>query len=798
MRTYNPGNSEANISGWFLTDNRSNPKKYVLPAGTRIAANGYLTVSALDFGASPASGFGLSSLGEEVYLFSADGANLTGYSDGFVFYGSESGVTYGRYLIPSTGQIDHPVQNVPSVGSANGEPKIGPVVFTEIMFHPPDVFLNKSYWDNQEHEFIELRNISALPVDLFDPAFPTNTWHLRGAVRMDLPQGISLAANEALVIVSFDPTAQPTLLSQFKAKYGLDGSVRVLGPYQGKLDNSAESLRMLRPGVPLDVFSLNAGEVPYILVDRVDYSTILAAVNSADGAGPSLQKRDARAYGNDAAHWVAAAPTPGGTSASVLAPTLTQLPQSQSVSSGQPATFARAATGGAPLIYQWLHDGVAIEGANQPSIVLSSAQPGDAGAYRLVVYNSSGSASSADALLKVNLAPSVASFAAPLLARPGERTELTLSAAGDGTLGYQWMRNGLEISGATQPILVIENPQPQPDGNATNALYSLRVRSEYGEAISAVAPLLVFERPVIIGPPSPLTVLAGETAMFSIQTTGSFPMNYRWRRNLSNTTNYYANANSSLFVISNVQVAQAGPYSVLITNIFKDPVTSATFSLVVLADADKDGMADVWEVANGFDPSNAADGGSDSDGDGIKNRDEYVAGTNPKDRTSYLRLKLEPSADFFTLSFDAAADRTFSLQFLEAVGSFGWQTLASYPTSSVARVIQYTNLLPAEASRLYRVVAPQAVPARVFGPLLLTSPKSLRVALGHSFQLNALGSSLSEVKYQWLKSGVVIPGATSPTLKVGSASTGDAGLYQIILKDSQSSVTSPTAEVTVF
>ena len=44
--------------------------------------------------------FSLSSHGEEVYLFSADGAgNLTGYSEGFSFSDAESNVSFGRYTI---------------------------------------------------------------------------------------------------------------------------------------------------------------------------------------------------------------------------------------------------------------------------------------------------------------------------------------------------------------------------------------------------------------------------------------------------------------------------------------------------------------------------------------------------------------------------------------------------------------------------------------------------------------------------------------------------------------------------
>ncbi|HEX3130768.1 MAG TPA: carboxypeptidase regulatory-like domain-containing protein [Thermoanaerobaculia bacterium] len=46
-------------------------------------------------------------------------------------------------------------------------------------------------------------------------------------------------------------------------------------------------------------------------------------------------------------------------------------------------------------------------------------------------------------------------------------------------------------------------------------------------------------------------------------------------------------------------------------------------------DTDDDGMPDGYEVLNGFDPKNAADGARDEDGDGLINTDEEEAGSNP-------------------------------------------------------------------------------------------------------------------------------------------------------------------------
>jgi len=54
------------------------------------------------------------------------------------------------------------------------------------------------------------------------------------------------------------------------------------------------------------------------------------------------------------------------------------------------------------------------------------------------------------------------------------------------------------------------------------------------------------------------------------------------------------------------------------------------FTLTVgFVDDDGDGMADVWETANGLDPTDPADALLDPDGDNINNLDEFLGGTDP-------------------------------------------------------------------------------------------------------------------------------------------------------------------------
>src|ERR1043166_8658629 len=70
------------------------------------------------------------------------------------------------------------------------------------------------------------------------------------------------------------------------------------------------------------------------------------------------------------------------------------------------------------------------------------------------------------------------------------------------------------------------------------------------------------EAPTVLVPPRALTVAQGQTATFNVQATGTPPLNYQWRRNGA----ILPGAGGSTYAISNVQPAQAGTYSVFVSN----------------------------------------------------------------------------------------------------------------------------------------------------------------------------------------------------------------------------------------
>ncbi len=99
--------------------------------------------------------------------------------------------------------------------------------------------------------------------------------------------------------------------------------------------------------------------------------------------------------------------TTGLTLAGATEPRISPQPQSRFVEAGSDAVFTVAATGTAPLAYQWRHgttmlaDGGNISGATSPTLTISGAQSVDAGAYSVVVTNPKGSVASATATLRI-------------------------------------------------------------------------------------------------------------------------------------------------------------------------------------------------------------------------------------------------------------------------------------------------------------------------------------------------------------------------------------------------------------
>ncbi|HTD87831.1 MAG TPA: lamin tail domain-containing protein [Candidatus Binatia bacterium] len=600
------------ISGWWLSDDNSTLMKYQIPSPTFVPANGFTVIYENQFtnrelAAIP---FALSSGGDEVVLSASTNGALTGYRAAVRFGNAANGVSFGRYITSDAREefvamtahtfgVSDPasVQEFRTgTGATNTYPRVGPIIISEIMYHPPDVGIE----DNQRDEFIELRNISSVEVKLFDPDYPTNTWHLRDAVDFDFPADTKISAGGELLVVSFDPVNNPAALAAFRATYNINPSQPIVGPYQGKLANDTDELELRRPD------SAAGDDVSYILVERVRYFDTAPWPTAADGTGFSLQRISDTGFANDPSNFLASAPTPGMLSTALdfdtdgipdeweaaygldsrnpadatqdtdhdgmtnlqeyQAGTLPNDPASvlrltiaahvgglQSVSSNLALTFTAQSNRSYSLLWKesvdngtWAKLADISEAPSIREITTTDPLPTAASRiYRVVTPQEGG---------RFPAGPAIVSSPRSAVVNWGAEAKFGVEAysfTAGGAITYQWSRNGAPISGATGQVLTI-NPARFPELGA----YRVSVTDANGTVASA--PVFLSVTPHIVAQPQNQSARLGTAATFGVTADGAGPLSYVWmrgRRPIPGQTN-------ATLVITNVTAADVTNYSV--------------------------------------------------------------------------------------------------------------------------------------------------------------------------------------------------------------------------------------------
>jgi hypothetical protein len=324
IELHNVSGTTVDIGGWYLSDDGTNLRKYRIPAGTTIGAGGYRVFYEYQFhgGTGSIVPFSLNSArGDTVYLAQVDGAdNLTGYRAQVSFGPTFNGVSVGRHLTSQGAEMVAQIRPTFGVeapaslaafrlgqGATNAGPAVGPLVINEIMAVAPDL----GDLDPPDAEFLELKNISETALNLFDPSHPTNTWQLRDGIRFVFPTNTTLASDEHVVIVRFDPITDTVKLNAFRERYSTPASTRLFGPFEGRLASEGENIEIVRPDAP-QTSGPDIGLVPYVLSERVDYAHLEPWPGTGIGEGASLQRIDSTAFGNEPLNWSTGVPTAGG------------------------------------------------------------------------------------------------------------------------------------------------------------------------------------------------------------------------------------------------------------------------------------------------------------------------------------------------------------------------------------------------------------------------------------------------------------------------------------------------------
>ena len=321
-------------------------------------------------------------------------------------------------------------------------------------------------------------------------------------------------------------------------------------------------------------------------------------------------------------------------------PVITAQPQSVTVAPGGTANFSVTATGQAPLSYQWRFNGSNLAGATSSTFSRTNVQVSHAGLYDVVVTNPGGSVTSNTATLTVATIGDVTngsfesnyagwtatgdqliatsdpghpashgtkavvfnpdSIGAPshdgvlsqtFATTPGQRYGLAFDLGTVGAITDQRVRVRLQGSGilldqiiAVAPVQVTPTYFPQHWSFVANSASTTLTIEDVSFTPLIIDMLLDNVRvtpqnaqaPFITSQPLRTAVAQGASATFSVVASGT-NLTYQWQFQGSNI----AGATGSSYTVTNAQTANAGNYSVIISNA-SGTVSSSAATLTVL------------------------------------------------------------------------------------------------------------------------------------------------------------------------------------------------------------------------
>ena len=514
----------------------------------------------------------------------------------------------------------------------------------------------------------------------------------------------------------------------------------------------------------------------------------------------------------------------------LTAPAITAQPTNQTVTQGSNVTFSVAASGTAPLSFQWWFNTTNLFlGATNLSLTVTNVQSTNAGIYSVVVTNVAGSVNSSNAVLTVRVPPSITTQPTNQTVKQGSNAVFTVTAAGTAPLSYRWQFNGTNLSGATNVSLTITNVQSTNTGN-----YSVIVTNVVGSVTSSNAVLTLLTTPAISVQPTNQTVTQGSNVTFSVTATGTAPLNYQWR---FNTTNLLFGATNLSFTITNVQSTNAGNYSVVVTNV-AGSVTSSNAMLTVLVPPSittqptnqtvKQGSNAVFTVtATGTAPLSYRWQFNGTNLAGATNVSLTITNVQSTNTGNYSvivtnvvgsvtssngvlalmtapAITVQPTNQTVTqgsnVTFSVTATGTAPLNYqwrlnttnlLTGATNVSLTLLNTQPTNAGNYSVVVTNVMGS-------VTSSNAVLTVLIPPSISAQPTNQTVRQGSNVVFIVTAAGTAPLRYLWQFNGANLVGATNLTLTITNAQPTNAGNYSVVVTNMVGSVTSSNANLTVL
>ena len=408
--------------------------------------------------------------------------------------------------------------------------------------------------------------------------------------------------------------------------------------------------------------------------------------------------------------------------------------------SGNMLSLAPVLSGTQPFVIQWFKNGKALVGQNGSSLDFASLAWADEGVYHFTVSNPAGNLKSGNTRLTVQSAPLFLSlpslFAVPL----NGKATLNALVGGSPTLRYQWIKDGMDLPGATSPRLNL-NGIPSTAGQ-----YELRVTNDFGAETSSTTTVVVDARLRITQHPTGGSFTRGDAVSMNVVTEGDEPITYQWQFNGVDIPG----ATARVFQIPSATWFNNGSYRVIIQNRVSK-VTSKSATLRISSRPEF-----VLEPSN----AKAARGGTHA----------FVSQAVGTPRIRYQWFK-----DGAPLP--GATSSRLALRNLDTVNEGDYHVVA-------------TNDLGFLASATVSLVVEDA-------PRIVTQPLAAFFPVGGSIVADVQTSGAPLLRYQWQRNRRDLIGQTSANLNLPGALTTNSGKFRVLVYNDVGRVFSREVSLTV-
>jgi len=442
------------------------------------------------------------------------------------------------------------------------------------------------------------------------------------------------------------------------------------------------------------------------------------------------------------------------------APAIVQPPANQTVTAGANATFWVVAAGSPPLTYQWSLNGAIIPGATTSALTISNALPADAGAYAVTVTNAVGGLQSGNATLVVTTTPVITQQPANQTVSVGANATFRVTAGTPLPVAYQWMLNGVALTGATASALTITNVQPVDAGT-----YAVTVSDAFGSIQSSNATLTV------------------TTALSQVL----------W--------------NVDFAAYNNVEVGLAA--TGLTTNDFWNNYTDPWQSFGAMANLL---TAEGTATTVGLTVQNGGGHWAFSCPDLMYGT--YLYGINPGDTIVTVTNLSAGQYDFYLYGHAAANNANTVFEVVVGATSYGRLSTATNSDWSlphwvegaqyvVYRGVSVTNggsvviLAHPGLSGYTQVNGLQVRNSTPSAPMIAQQPASQTTDIGGTAVFSVVAGGTAPLTYQWWFGGTPLAGATDRSLTLSNVGPTNAGTYFVAVANAAGSVTSSNAVLVV-